>query len=50
MTNKQWKALQADILDRRGLKWEWEKIDKDVLKEIRKAWETILEDHSEEAN
>jgi hypothetical protein len=43
MTDKQWKELQKDILDRRGLKWEWEKIDPDVKRDIRKAWEKILD-------
>lgn len=42
MTDKQWQALCADISDRRGLKWEWSKIDEDVKKDIRKAWEEIL--------
>jgi hypothetical protein len=42
MTNHQWKLIQDDILDRRGIKWEWQQIDPDVKKEIRKAWEAIL--------
>lgn len=35
-------ALEADISNRRGLKWEWEKIDADVKDEIRAAWKNIL--------
>ena len=46
MTNKQWKAICADIEDRRGLKWEWAKIDADVKRDIRRAWEKILEPES----
>lgn len=42
MTDKQWAALQDDILDRRGLKWEWSNIGPDMKKEIRRAWEEIL--------
>jgi hypothetical protein len=42
MTDRQWKELCHDISDRRGLKWEWDKIDDDVKLEIRKAWEKIL--------
>jgi len=36
-------ALIHDIKDRRGLKWEWEKIDADVVNEIRAAWLEILQ-------
>lgn len=42
LTDKQWKSLCRDILDRRGLKWEWAKIDDDVKAEIRKAWDKII--------
>lgn len=42
LTDEKWKALCRDISDRRGLKWEWNKIDDDVLVEIRKAWSEIL--------
>lgn len=36
-------ALSDDIADRRGLKWEWEKVDDDVMQgEIRPAWEAII--------
>jgi hypothetical protein len=45
MTDKQWEALCADIKDRRGLKWEWDRIDEDIKLEIRKAWEKILNSH-----
>lgn len=31
-----------DISDRRGLKWEWEKIDDDVKSEIKKVWRDII--------
>ena len=42
LTDAQWKALSDDIADRRGLKWEWAKIDDDVKLEIRAAWSKIL--------
>jgi hypothetical protein len=36
-------ALSDDISDRRGLKWEWTKVDDDVMQEeIRPAWEAII--------
>ena len=35
-------AIIAD-LDRRGLKWEWEKIDEDVKAEIVATWTSIVE-------
>jgi hypothetical protein len=36
-------ALSDDISDRRGLKWEWTKVDDDVMQnEIRTAWEAII--------
>lgn len=35
-------ALEADISDRRGLKWEWNKIDADVKKEIREEWRKLI--------
>lgn len=43
LSDRQWKELQKDILDRRGLKWEWAKIDNEVKLEIRKAWEYIID-------
>lgn len=36
------KALEADISDRRGLKWEWGKIDDDVRVTIRSDWAALL--------
>lgn len=42
LTDERWKALCDDILDRRGLKWEWGKIDDSVKAEIRAAWSRIL--------
>lgn len=33
----------ADLSDRRGLKWEWEKVDADVQDEIIETWVKILE-------
>lgn len=31
-------AIIADLSDRRGLKWEWARIDRDVQDEIIEAW------------
>lgn len=42
LSDAEWKALCRDILDRRGLKWEWGKIDDCVKEEIRGAWSAIL--------
>ena len=42
ITDAQWDALCRDIQDRRGLKWEWNKIDDDVKLGIRRAWSAIL--------
>lgn len=42
LTDEQWNALCEDISDRRGLKWEWEKIDDNVKLAIRYAWEAII--------
>lgn len=36
-------ALIKDISDRRGIKWEWKKIDADVVDEIRATWKAILQ-------
>jgi hypothetical protein len=33
----------ADLSDRRGIKWEWGKIDADVQDEIIETWVKILE-------
>ena len=38
-------ALEADISDRRGLKWEWDKIDADVKEEIRAEWRKLIAQH-----
>ena len=42
ITDAQWDALCRDIQDRRGLKWEWDKIDDDVKLQIRSAWSAIM--------
>ena len=49
MTNEQWTrifaALQEDILDRKGIKWEWRKTEPEVIRdEISPAWRKIIED------
>lgn len=36
------KAIERDFTDRRGLRQEWEQIDDDVKKDIRKTWRTIV--------
>ena len=36
------KELLADLTDRRGLRQEWESIDEDVRKEIKKEWTAIF--------
>lgn len=43
LSDAQWKALERDILDRRGLKHEWSAIDKDVKLEIRREWSAIID-------
>lgn len=35
--------IEADCLDRRGIKWEFAKVDDDVREEILKAWTRIIE-------
>ena len=36
-------GLIADISDRRGLKWEWERIDAEIIdEEIIPAWRDII--------
>jgi hypothetical protein len=37
--------LWEDILDRRGLKWEAQKVDADVVEEIMAEWSAILTKH-----
>lgn len=39
-------ALFEDISDRRGIKWEWNKIDEDVKQQIRARWAALLEKHA----
>lgn len=35
--------LSRDISDRRGLKYEWEQIDEEIInEELRPAWERII--------
>ncbi len=35
--------LDTDISDRRGLKWEWDKIDSEVMdNELKPTWERII--------
>lgn len=36
------KAIERDFSDRRGLRQEWEQIDDDIKKDIRKTWRTIV--------
>ncbi len=36
------KQLEVDILDRRGLQWEWSGIDSDVKRAIRRTWTRII--------
>ncbi len=36
-------ALDNDISDRRGLKWEWDKIDDEVMAKLKSEWATIFQ-------
>lgn len=36
-------AIEMDISDRRGLKWEWAGIDPEVQEEIRQEWVKIIQ-------
>ena len=36
------KALDIDISDRRGLKWEWGKIDEEIMAELKSEWTKLL--------
>lgn len=36
------RKIVADLSDRRGLRQEWEQIDRDIQKEIRSMWEQII--------
>ena len=40
--------IESDILDRRGLKWEYDKIDEDIKVDIRSAWARIVRDGHKE--
>jgi len=35
-------TLHHDIADRRGLKWEWDKIEPDVMEELLDTWREII--------
>jgi hypothetical protein len=35
-------AIINDLTDRRGLRQEWEQIDKDTQKEIRETWASLI--------
>lgn len=37
-------AIEADIIDRRGLGGEWESIDPDMQDEIRDEWARVIDD------
>lgn len=34
--------IEKDILDRRGLKWKWSKINSEIKREIKKTWAKII--------
>ena len=36
------KQIEADLLDRRGLKWAWEDVSPAIKTEIRKTWADII--------
>lgn len=36
--------LDRDISDRRGIKWEWEKIDPDVMQDLKLHWMEIIKE------
>lgn len=36
-------AIIEDLSDRRGLRQEWEQIDRDIRKEIRAEWIKLVE-------
>lgn len=40
-------AIEEDLCDRRGLKWEFGRIEPDVQEEIREAWRAIVRGHVE---
>jgi hypothetical protein len=35
-------AIIADLSDRRGLKWEWNRIDEDIRSKIREEWARLV--------
>lgn len=39
----------ADLFDRRGLKWEWQKIELSVQREIKKEWAALILEEITEA-
>jgi hypothetical protein len=43
------KAIGVDLSDRRGIKWEWEKVDMAVREECYDAWEAIIRSASTES-
>lgn len=43
------KAIEADLLDRRGLRQELEQCDDGIRTEIREAWVDIILDKFDEA-
>jgi hypothetical protein len=36
------RAIVEDLKDRRGLKWEWARIDADVQEEIAAVWASLI--------
>lgn len=36
-------VIVADLSDRRGLKWEWDKIDDDIKAEIKAVWGRVID-------
>ena len=37
------KAIEDDFTDRRGLRQEWEQIDNNIKREIKRTWRKIIE-------
>ena len=37
--------IEIDILDRRGLKWEYRQLDDEILRQVRQAWIAIIRKH-----
>jgi hypothetical protein len=42
-------AIIRDLSGRRGLKWEWDKVDDDIREEIAQEWTHIIADHAPRA-